>query len=229
MCAQRPPSNLCPVAAHVALREACLECQGRPSTGQRQLERGDVVVRQGDVARHLFAVVSGWLRESVYDDEGRALSARMVGPGHVLGTSALARAGTLAVTPRYAATIDVLTPARVCFVTADHTGQWLARHPPHAVDLVVAMAKELDAGHRDLALHAQPAEERVLALVRELVASAPDPSAWYRLPATREQLGEVLGLTLETVSRMLHRLARRGVLEIRGREVRLIAHKTPGA
>ncbi|MBL8786178.1 MAG: helix-turn-helix domain-containing protein, partial [Deltaproteobacteria bacterium] len=48
-----------------------------------------------------------------------------------------------------------------------------------------------------------------------------DPLAWVRLPATREQLGEVLGLTLETVSRAVQRLVARGHLELRGRDLRL--------
>ncbi|MCC6620828.1 MAG: Crp/Fnr family transcriptional regulator [Deltaproteobacteria bacterium] len=215
-----PAFPSCPVGTQVALREACIGCTGRPATGQRQLERGNVLVMQGDPARHLFAVVHGWVRESVHDADGRALSARIVGPGRVLGLSALG-AGERAT---HTATIEVLSPARVCIIPAERAATWFASEPRHAMDLALHAARALDDFRREMTLRAEPARERVLALIRELATQMRvGPEAWFRLPATREQIGEVLGLTLETVSRMLNRLARDGVIALRGREVRFIS------
>ena len=39
---------------------------------------------------------------------------------------------------------------------------------------------------------------------------------------TREEIGIYLGLTLETVSRLLSRFAREGLIEIKQREVKII-------
>jgi len=187
--------------------------------GQRALERGDVLVMQGDPARHLFAIVHGWVRESVHDADGRASCARIVGPGQVLGLSALGPADG---SPHHTATIEVLTPARVCIVTADEASAWFSTRPKHALDLARHAARAVDDVRREAALRGRPAVERVSALLVDLARQMrAEPGVWFRLPATREQLGEVLGLTLETVSRMLNKLARDGAIGLRGREVML--------
>jgi len=212
----------CPVAAKVALRPACVGCNGRPDSNQHRLDRGDVLVRQSDPARHVFAIVSGWLREGAYDADGHTTSARLIGPGQVLGLASLT-GGADAAPPRHLATITVLTPTRVCIIAANDARAWLSVRPEEAFGLALMAVGELDAMRHEMSLRALPAELRVLALVEDFVAAdGGDAGRWTRLPATREQLGEVLGLTLETVSRMLQRLARRGVIEVRGRDVRLV-------
>ena len=87
--------------------------------------------------------------------------------------------------------------------------------------IAIATTKDLGGMRRQMQANARmSAEERVLTLVRDLVADTP-AGDWTRLPVTREQLGEVLGLTLETVSRMMQRLAHKGALEVAGSRVRL--------
>lgn len=172
---------------------------------------------QGNPATHVFAIVEGFLREITYDPEGRSVAARIAGPGQVLGLAALSPTPTT-----YGAAIEVLSRARVCIVPAERVRAWLAEHADVALDMAVVAATDLDQLRRDLARRSLPAEDRVLDLITELIrASSSVPGSWVRLPATREQLGEVLGLALETVSRVIQRLVARGLLEQRGRELRL--------
>ncbi len=206
----------CPVVARgVKLRGLCEGCGGTP-LGEQVLQRGGVLFRQGDPARHIFALTEGWLRVYVSTAEGRSCAARLVGPGNVLGLEAFG-AGSRG----YLATCDAVRRARVCAVPIGQARTWFQSHPDEALALTAISAADLAELQRRLVHNASlSAEERVLELVKDLVGQAPR-GTWTELPATREQLGEVLGLTFETVSRMLHRLAARGILEIEGRRVRL--------
>jgi len=61
----KPPSlRSCPITDRgIFLRASCVGRQGAPSSGQRQLERGEVLVRRGGPADRVYAVVTGWPRE----------------------------------------------------------------------------------------------------------------------------------------------------------------------
>jgi len=212
-----PRPHPCPVVARgVHLREACAECRGRPSLGQRRLSRGEVLYWQDDPAERVFAVVSGWLRQHHLTAEGQHAGARLVPPGSVVGLEAL-RGG------RYGATVDVLRAAEVCTLPRARVTAWLADHPDDALGLISATAEDLTRLQGQVARnHALPAEDRVRAMIEELAARG-RPGEWFELPTTREELGELLGLTLETVSRMIQRLRRAGIIDVHGRKVRLLA------
>ncbi|MGN6142451.1 MAG: helix-turn-helix domain-containing protein, partial [Mesorhizobium sp.] len=48
------------------------------------------------------------------------------------------------------------------------------------------------------------------------------PAAAFDLPLTRADIGDFLGLTIETVSRQLTRLGRDGLISVKGRRVELL-------
>jgi len=208
---------MCPLVRRgVRLSGLCADCGGTPS-GQIALGPGEVLFHQGDPADRIFALTEGWLRVLVTTPDGRSCAARLVGAGHVLGLEAFGAGG-----PQYTASADALRPARVCVVPLPQARLWFQGHPDEALALVATSVQDLAELERRLVNNASlSAEDRVYELVHDLVGQVPR-ATWVQLPATREQLGEVLGLTFETVSRMLHRLAALGVIEIDGRRVRLM-------
>lgn len=208
----------CPVVARgVHLRGFCVGCEGSPS-GLIALGRGELLFRQGDPATRVFAVTEGWLRVFVTTADGQACAARLVGPGHVLGLESFGHG-----TPHYQATVDALRPAKVCAMPLIQVKSWFRQHPDEALALTAMTVEDMGELQRRLVHNASlSAEDRVFELVKDLTDHVP-LGTWVQLPATREQLGEVLGLTFETVSRMIHRLVDRGVLEVEGRRVRMLA------
>ena len=49
--------------------------------------------------------------------------------------------------------------------------------------------------------------------------------AAFHLRMTREEIGSYLGIKLETVSRMLSRFQRDGLVDIRGKDIRILDHE----
>ena len=206
----------CPLLARgVTLRPRCDQCAANGGTDGTRRAPGEVLSRQGDPAVAVWALTEGLVRVAVTTADGRAYAARLVRRGALLGLEALADHPV-----PHQATATVVRTARLCAVPVAVVRDWLGRHPAAATAVATVAVEELIEVQRRLVSHTSlSAEERVLELVRELVRDAA-PGAWTELPGTREQLGEMVGLAFETVSRMLHRLAARGLIELDGRRIR---------
>jgi CRP/FNR family transcriptional regulator len=75
-----------------------------------------------------------------------------------------------------------------------------------------------------LLLGRMTAEERVAAFLRDLAgryAERGQSPNEFTLPMAREDIGNYLGLTLETVSRCFSRLKHAGVLDVDNRHIRI--------
>jgi CRP/FNR family transcriptional regulator len=119
-----------------------------------------------------------------------------------------------------------LTQATVCVLPRAGLLHACAEHEALARRVFGAFSAELDADHRAmLLLGSRTAEERVAAFVVEtgerLAArgyAASDVGLWM----TREDIGSFLGLELETISRVLGRLQRRGLLDVHRRHLHIV-------
>lgn len=92
----------------------------------------------------------------------------------------------------------------------------------HAL-LAIMSAEIVRASRLALMLGTMPARERVAAFLLDLSErlDAPAP-ADLLLPMTRGDIGSYLGLELETVSRMLSKLQREGVIGLNGRQLHIV-------
>ena len=110
-------------------------------------------------------------------------------------------------------------------VPTHHLGGDLAAlhrvHPEQGLQLSAALGREAaELRESILIVGSLTAEERVEALLDRLMESVP-AGEWLRLPLSRAELAEFVGLAPETVSRVIHRLARAGHFEVRGRRIRV--------
>ena len=88
------------------------------------------------------------------------------------------------------------------------------------------MSREITRSHQMLAsLGSMRSEQRLAAFLLNLsqrYASLGYSSTEFVLRMSREEIGNYLGLTLETVSRLFSRFARDGLIRINQREVRIL-------
>jgi CRP/FNR family transcriptional regulator len=119
----------------------------------------------------------------------------------------------------------VLTESQLCYLPRDRLVEFIHANPTTSLRLIAALSKALSAARKkagDLAL--KPAETRLAEILVQL-ASAP-PSEGGRMNPTRVALGysrreiaEMIGVSTETVIRLLGRLRRKGLITSHGREI----------
>ncbi len=178
------------------------------------LERGELLLRQGESTGTVYLVVNGCLilRENLGNGTQRVAGLGM--PGDLVGLEGYAHG-------RHAYTAQAATEVSVCRlnVAAPGSGQSSAALLERLL-LKYAMQLERTAAPWS----GLPALERVAAFIENYASRAQVRRATeglFSLPLTRADIGSYLGLAPETVVRALGQLSEEGRLSVRGRTVRL--------
>ena len=129
-------------------------------------------------------------------------------------------------TGQHAVSAIALEDSEVCSVPADSLEQHCLQDESVAKRVHLAMAREINAQQRViLMLGSKTAEQRVASFLIELAATylaLGDPSSDIDVVMTRAELGSYLGLTFETISRILSHFQDRQFLAVNKRHVRIL-------
>ena len=167
----------------------------------RSLRKGQVLLRQGEPASAFFLMQRGYLKLTQLTPEGAEVIVRFVGPGDpVAGVAALGEA-PYPVTATACDAVDVLAWSR------GQLADLLARYPQLKTNILREMTAHMDDALTRLRELATLDVRQRLAhtLLRLTVKSGAAGAAGLSVPhtLTRQELAELTGTTLFTVSRIL--------------------------
>lgn len=182
-----------------------------------RLDIGEALFWEGDAAKHVFEVTAGVLRIVRILSDGRRIITGFVYPGELLGVS---------FRNRYLYSVEAVTEVRVRRFARSRFEDELDRSPDLRPELFSRLCDEMAASQDQMVLLARKsAEERVasflLALARRLGRDL-DPQPILELPMTRLDMADYLGLTIETVSRTMSKLAGLGIVAQTGRHTLIL-------
>jgi CRP/FNR family transcriptional regulator len=175
----------------------------------RRVEAKEFLFAEGDAFSHLYRIETGAIALYKVLSDGRRQVMGFAYPGDLIG---------LGVEGEHVMNAQAIKPTRVRCLPVTWLRQAAAKDPMLGFKLYEALAKEL-AATRDLMLTTgqRSAVERVagflLALSRRNDRNGQDPTS-FELPMTRTDIGDFLGLTIETVSRTFTKLKALGLIEL---------------
>jgi CRP-like cAMP-binding protein len=179
------------------------------------LKRGQTLARQGEPARHFYLVESGFLKVLQLTAEGTELIMRFVAAGEPFG-------GVVALgNAPYPVTAIATQPTVVHAWTRDTVSTLLVSTPQVSVNIMREMAAHMtDALTRVRELTTARVGPRLahtlLRLARQCGERTPE-GVLITQPLTRQELADLTGTTLYTVSRTLTKWEGMGLLESRKR------------
>jgi len=175
------------------------------------------IFEQGREAGFVYNLTSGALRLSKLLPDGRRQVVGFAMPGDFLG---------LDFEPTHGYTADALTPAKLCQFSRVGFSDMIDGKPRLLRRLMAMASHELGLAQEQMVvLGRRTAEEKIAAFLvgmRKRYARINGPSVHVPLPMTRLDIGDYLGLTVETVSRMMTRMAREKTIVIVPDGVRLL-------
>lgn len=170
---------------------------------------GEVLLREGDTATHLFNITAGDVRVHKLLPDGRRQIVGFLSAGDFLG---------LATGDRYAFSAEALGAGSACRFRKTDYRRILREMPELEHALLDRAAHELKAAHDQmLLLGRKTATERLASFLVGLsdrARRAGESGRLIELPMTRAEIADYLGLTTETVSRITTRLKTRGVIRL---------------
>jgi CRP/FNR family transcriptional regulator len=174
-----------------------------------EVEPGTRFIEEGEAAEHFFNITHGTAKLYKLLPDGRCQVTGFARRGDFLG---------LAVSTTYAFSAEALDRVRFCRFSRRKLQVLLDDFPVLERRLLDFASNELVAAQEQmLLLGRKTARERVASFILSLEGrSHPcgDPTGRAPLPMTRTDIGDYLGLTIETVSRTLSQMKRQGVIAL---------------
>ena len=185
---------------------------------RRTLAPGESLMWEGEDSVLVANVIDGVLKLSTGTEDGREQIVGVVYPSDFIGRPFGATSGH---------GVTALTEAKVCVFSRRDFDEFARSHPSLEHRLLERTLAELDRTRRwMLLLGRKSASEKVATFILEMSERLVDPTcealtgepvSRFALPFSRQQVADVLGLTIETVSRQLTRLRQEGVIDLPSR------------
>lgn len=168
----------------------------------RPIAPGGLICLDGDRADHLFRVESGTVRCCTISEDGRRQIFGFARPGDFLGFSDME---TWHFTAEAVDTVTLRSVSRAMLESI------ISKDPALERDVRRIMVQELVRRERQLmAVAFLQSDDRLLTFLKEQAAATTPREGYTLLPMTRQDIGDHIGMSLETVSRSFTALKRKG-------------------
>lgn len=186
---------------------------------RRPIQRGDQLFAAGSPFHAIYAVRSGSIKTFTFTEDGREQVTGFFLPGELVGLDAIGRG----IHHTGARALQTTSVCEIPYPEFETVSQHI---PSLARQLLRIMSREMHDDQVMLTLLGKrSADERLAAFLvnlSERFGQRGYSPVEYNLSMSRHDIGNYLGLAVETVSRWFSRLQDNGIIAVRARNVRLL-------
>jgi CRP/FNR family transcriptional regulator, cyclic AMP receptor protein len=169
---------------------------------------------EGQQSRGVFVLCTGRAKLSTTSREGKTIITKISEPGDVLGLNAVVSGMP------YEVTAEMLEPGQANFIPRESFLQMMKDFPEASVRVAQQLSRNYFTAYeeiRTLGLAASPSEKFAKLLLSWSSKTAQsDGSGQVKLTLTHEEIGEIIGTTRETVSRLFSEFRRKQLVQVKG-------------
>lgn len=208
------PCDTCPVRDRAAC--SVLEPEERTALSKagrmRQLHRGETLFAAGERNTACATLVEGALKVTSIDEEGNERILALIHPAGFVGEL---------FAPFAHHDVVALTDSRLCVFSQADMDNAITRYPQLARALLRRSQDDLYETRQLIVLTSRrSAVQRVAGLICSVAEAASHspchPAREVSMPISRSEMAQLLGLTVETVSRTITRLEQDGLIKRKG-------------
>jgi CRP/FNR family transcriptional regulator len=185
----------------------------------KPMQKGQHLYREGDGFKSVFAVRSGAMKAYKTTDDGREQVTGFYFPGEILGMDGISN-------NLHASSAKALETAAVCEIPFSSLEKLSAMMPSLQRHFFQLMSREITEDQQLITLLSKnSADERVASLMLSISARNSKrklSATQFRLPMSRVDIGNYLGLTVETVSRVFSRMQKMEILQVDNKEIKIL-------
>lgn len=187
---------------------------------RRTLQSGEYLYQQNQPFNALYAILAGSIKTFTTHEDGWVRITGCHLAGELFGFSGIDEA-------HYRSTARALEDTMVCELPFDDLED-LCRKIPNLQSRLFHLMSRRMVEDQELAaqfMHKRPARKRIAAFLLSLSTRAArrgDQVTRLRLPMSRTDIGNYLGVTLETVCREFARLEKLGIIDLKKRDLTIL-------
>lgn len=185
----------------------------------KPLQRGEYLYRANEPFQSVYAVRSGSVKATTLSDGGDEQITGFYLPGEVVGMDGIAQ-------DRYTNSVIALETASVCEIPFNRMEELSLQIPSLQRHFFQLMSREITQDQQMIALLSKSsAETRIAALLLSLSARhrlRNLSATHFNLSMSRTDIGNFLGLTIETVSRIFTRLQKQELLAVDKKSITIL-------
>ncbi|WP_260703111.1 Crp/Fnr family transcriptional regulator [Edaphobacter flagellatus] len=181
-------------------------------------EPGELALHEGYIADKVYVMCHGRMKLTASSAEGKLLIVRLAKPGDVLGLAAVLKGST------HKVTAEALEPCEAKAIGRAEFLAFMDRYRDVSRNTALTLALEYEGAMlsaRRLALSGSASSKLAHVLLDwggMGKQPAEEPFA-FRMPLTHEELGNMAGLSRETVTRLLTKFRHEGMVQQQGEQI----------
>lgn len=186
---------------------------------KKPIQKGQELFKAGEALKSLYAIRSGTVKSYTITEQGDEQITAFHLAGDLIGFDAINSGNH----PSFA---QALETAMVCEIPYEVLDDLSGKMPRLRQQIMRLMSNEINGDQQMiLLLSKKTAEERLASFLHGLstrFAERGFSAKEFRLTMTRGDIGNYLGLTVETVSRLLGRFQKNAMIEVDGKYIRIL-------
>ncbi len=183
------------------------------------VSRGETIFRTGDPFRSFFAVKSGSFKSLTLPQQGQEKVVGFHFAGEIVGTDGIAG-------NTYTCTARAMEASRVCELRLENLQHVACPETDLKDGIISILGDEITFSHElKVSLIHQNSEQRMAAFLLNVSSRKSErgmSGQEFRLSMSRSDIASYLGLASETVSRILMKIQKQGMIDIRNKSVRIL-------
>jgi len=182
----------------------------------RSFNKGEVIFFEGDDANGFYVVVSGLVKVFKISSEGKEHILHIIGPGEPLGEVAVFSGR------QFPANAEALARSHLLFFPRTSFVDLIASSPSLALNMLAVLSRRLREFTVQIEHLSLKGVSGRLAAYLIYLADEQGRDDAVSLTISKGQLASLLGTIPETLSRILARMSRQKLIEVKGQSIRLI-------
>lgn len=183
---------------------------------KKSFDKNDIIFEEGNLPLHYYQIISGEVKMSNYNDDGREFIQGIFYNGQSFGEP------PLFLNQKYPANAIAVENTLIFILPKENFMKLLEENPKVSIKIIENLAQRLyykSVMAAEISTH-EP-EHRVLKLIDHGIAyfNFQKDKNGYLINFTRQQIGDLTGLRVETVIRAIKALEKKGELKIINRKV----------
>lgn len=183
---------------------------------ERRLAKGEMLFQKGDAARGFFVVVWGQIKLAFPSPQGNEKVVQVIGPRQSFGEA------VMFMDHPYPVFAEAVTDAMVLHIPRKMVIDLIERDTSFALSMLAGLSIRLHSLVHDVESYSlRSSTQRVIGYLLQQCPPEGKGEVEVSLPTSKQVIASLLNLTPETLSRIFHDLSDSGLIEVRGKQIKV--------